>query len=232
LREIFQIPRNFKMDRLLIFNSLITYLFCFLILANTAIAQEVCAPFYAADFMNVNALNARINAKGDMFYQPELNTGLQLFNPSDSTYLLTMIQAGLILGALDETGEPIINWRGYGYDGEDTDNVTGYLGESTDSLNCARWNKLWKVAGTDIRIRAHLAEIQQHGTPLIRRAAIYNYPATGNPHFNNYHDFVLPDSPALAPFYDANSDAIYNPDDGDYPLPADVFPTTIPTEML
>ena len=36
----------------------------------------------------------------------------------------------------------------------------------------------------------------------------------------------------LAPFFDKNNDDIYNPEDGDYPLPESVHPSIIPTQLI
>lgn len=194
-------------------------------------AQSFCRSVFSFDFMNINAVNARVDAAGNLFYDEERNRGLEVFNEEDSTNIHTIYQAGLVLGALDETGEPHINWRVYAYQGAESDNATGHLNtEVVDSFHCEQWNQIWRVSGR--AIRAHLAEIAAHGMPQIRRAVLYDYPAIGNPFFSDYHDFSLPINASLAPFYDQNNDGRYNPDDGDFPLPANVNPTAIPDLMF
>lgn len=207
------------------------YQILFLLSVNFTTAQELCEQRFATDYINSNKLNAWVNATGDLFTNPDGYTGLQIFNPEDSLTINTFFQAGLVMGALDDMEEERVAWRTYYYDGADSDYSPGHLvGELPDTLRCNRWNKIWRVSSADIYL--HLAEIASNGSPLIRRPAIYNYPAMGNPYFIDYNDFPLPENVALAPFYDANNDALYNPDDGDYPLPENVHPTAYPDLLL
>ncbi|MFK7936494.1 MAG: T9SS type A sorting domain-containing protein [Saprospiraceae bacterium] len=203
----------------------------FILIGIFSYGQEICSSTFAGDYFNINALNARLNSVGDLFTDVDGLNGLEVFNAGDSTTISTFFQAGLVIGALDDTGEERVAWRTYYYDGADSDYSSGHLvGDIDDTLRCARWDKLWRV--TSVEIYLHLTEIESNGEPLIRRKAIYDYPATGNPYFTNYNDFLLPENVELAPFYDANGDAIYNPDDGDYPLPTNVHPTAYPDLLL
>lgn len=93
-----------------------------------------------------------------------------------------------------------------------------------DPLNCARWNRLWSVNREEIELhRTDFADNGQLDNPL---PGIVGWPGRGNPHFGVANGFPLPDRPVLAPFFDNNSDGIYNAYDGDYPHPAALGPGT------
>lgn len=96
--------------------------------------------------------------------------------------------------------------------------------------NCENFNKIWRVQHE--KIEAHKADYSDNGIINNRLGTIYAWPGKGNPHFEQYNGFALPEqSIEWAPFYDFNGDQIYNPDDGDYPHPpntaADIIPAAI-----
>lgn len=78
--------------------------------------------------------------------------------------------------------------------------------------------KVYQINIADIR--AHKTDFEDNGVIDQPIDAIYEWPGKGNPHFEAYNpNMSLPgDTSSLAPFWDANGDAIYNPDDGDYPI--------------
>ncbi|MEM1220564.1 MAG: T9SS type A sorting domain-containing protein, partial [Bacteroidota bacterium] len=63
--------------------------------------------------------------------------------------------------------------------------------------------------------REDWADNQQIDAP---NAAVFSWPARGNPFFGAYHDFNSDWSDHSAGFWDQNGDGLYNPDQGDYPI--------------
>lgn len=106
------------------------------------------------------------------------------------------------------------------------ENIDGQL-----SIPCENYNRSWEVFG--IEIKQHQTDFADNGIIDNPIQHIYAYPAQQNPHFAAIHGFDLPNSSqGLAPFFDQNNDSIYNPDDGDFPLPEGVSPNTIPTHII
>ena len=100
---------------------------------------------------------------------------------------------------------------------------------TTTDPACMLYDTMWVVPRT--AIDAHRSELAAAGVPIVQRPALYGYPGRNNPHFAQFNPFGLPPDEDLAPFYDANGDQVYDPDQGDYPLPADVAPEAIPTTL-
>ena len=98
------------------------------------------------------------------------------------------------------------------------------------SYDCDNFNRFWEVTDEDVYL--HLEDFDDNGIIDNPISNIYAYPGQQNPFFENIHGFTLPNTPAgLAPFYDNNNDGIYNPEDGDFPLPESVDKSTIPSHM-
>ncbi len=99
------------------------------------------------------------------------------------------------------------------------------------SFQCDNYDRIWEVFGYEIS--HHIADFDDNGVINTPLENIYAYPAHLNPHFENIHGFALPNTTeGLAPFYDKNNDGIYNPDDGDFPLPENVSAEKIPQHII
>lgn len=94
------------------------------------------------------------------------------------------------------------------------------------------WNRLFNVNGQDIL--AHIEDFKD-GKIDVERPDIFYWPASGNKHFEDHYGFVIPDQrQGMAPFYepDASKNGIYEPELGEYPLPAHTDKNAIPTQHL
>lgn len=81
---------------------------------------------------------------------------------------------------------------------------------------CSQWDNIWVVYSNDII--NHIAVFKSQGFNTNPDESLLKWPGKGNPHFKKLNGFDLPDrAEGYAPFYDANSDGIYNPVNGDYP---------------
>ena len=98
------------------------------------------------------------------------------------------------------------------------------------TLDCENYNKIWKVTGEEIIL--HVADFEDNGIIDQPIPSIYSYPGFQNPFFFDWNGFSLPNSnQEMAPFFDQNTDGIYNPTDGDFPLPEALTENNIPLEM-
>ncbi len=90
---------------------------------------------------------------------------------------------------------------------------------------CAFYKRAWSIDKTDL---IKLKESYDAGQLDIQDIPldILEWPAKENPHIGVY----APDYD-MAPFYDNDQDAIYNPLAGDYPIPLEESPTFIPTQF-
>jgi hypothetical protein len=73
-----------------------------------------------------------------------------------------------------------------------------------DTATCVLFNRIWKIDRSDIL--AHISNIE-NGTTYYVSPDLYSWPAHGPTGYEQN----------LAPFYDSDSDGIYNPANGDYP---------------
>ncbi|MEZ4926534.1 MAG: T9SS type A sorting domain-containing protein [Saprospiraceae bacterium] len=187
----------------------------FLLISHVAWSQ--CLEPQAQIDIHANNIKARILNGGDLFtdfdnsqFIPDPVAGVD--NPG------TIFAAGLWLGGLDPAGNLKTSAAHYRYS-SGTDFRTGPLTEDglTDDTNCANWDRLFKVEGSEIA--AFLAALPMTPAEIISQfPSIAGWPAIGNPYFVSIYGFDLPlTGQSLAPFFDHDQDGLYNPMYGDYP---------------
>ncbi|HOY07406.1 MAG TPA: hypothetical protein PLO67_18485 [Saprospiraceae bacterium] len=88
---------------------------------------------------------------------------------------------------------------------------------NTDAVTCENWDRHFRVTGDDIRL--HLRNLAAgKDSPSDIPRGLREWPAKGNPYFVDVWGFDLPfTNQALAGFYDADEDGLYDPLKGDYP---------------
>ena len=86
------------------------------------------------------------------------------------------------------------------------------------------------LAASDYGIEAHITDYEDDGVVSNREPSIFSRPGAGNIFFLIQNGMLLPDAPqGLALFFDRDSDGIYGPSQGDYPMPenAGIIPVQI-----
>ncbi len=155
----------------------------------------------AFDSLDINNINARINANGNLFW--DFNNHPKFDVPKGSGKH-TIFNSTLWVGAKDSIDTLHVAAELYEQVGHDF--FVGPISNVYDSAYDAKWNKTWKVNKADVDY--HKAHWWQTGYMI--PASIQNWPANG--------DISLGQANIIAPFFDNDSDGIYNPGHGDYPL--------------
>jgi len=171
-------------------------------------ALFISAPVYgqAHDYLNINKVNARINASASLFNSPSPTTASYEVPKGSGEF--TMHTLGLWVYASDQNNLEYLSAEKYAGDGRDF--APGPLRPGTadtDSATSAYFDRIWKVNRFDIEnFRTHFAN-GSIGQGYEIPASILSWPGNGPSGYAG----------TLAPFEDVNNDGSYNPEDGDYP---------------
>ncbi|MEO0629077.1 MAG: hypothetical protein AAFY91_18940 [Bacteroidota bacterium] len=84
----------------------------------------------------------------------------------------------------------------------------------SDCLN--DFYRVWNVRRAQIEF--HISDFSDNGQIDNPIEDVIGWPGEGNDHFFDIYGFELPNSTQLAPFLDLDSDGIYEPLDGEYPV--------------
>ena len=178
-----------------------------------------------------NYVTANISTGGNTFLDGDAIENFTVPNTLTPS-VGTILSSGLWLGAMDQNGNIKIAATNYDFPNR-YDYATGPILNENGNLTfaCEDYDQLWEVFGYEIK--QHISDFEDNGIIDHPIANIFNYPAHQNPFFENIHGFALPNTPqGLAPFFDQNGDGIYNPNDGDFPLPESVSQNTIPSHII
>ncbi len=187
--------------------------FFLLIFCNQKIAAQPCATGNAKTEIYANNIRATIN-QGGKFFSNGNSPGFFPTTKSGANNIGTVFSAGLWLGGVDLGGNLKISATTYkaGFFAGNLD----FQG-TTNASNCSNWNKIF-TAKSD-QIAGFLSALQLGPQPVATDfPEIFGWPGTGNPHFSALAGFDLPANNSLAPFFDKNGDAKYDPLDGDFPV--------------
>jgi hypothetical protein len=178
----------------------------------------------AFDYLHANDIRASIFNGGSMFFKEEGDAGFnvpyQTFPETPATIFIT----SLWMGGLDPAGNLKLSAETYGVFNGNTpfspgplDPVTGM----TTFSDCKDWDRIFTVKGYELL--AHLDDWNDNGQIDNPISSLLIWPGKDNPHFEDLTGVALPNNlQGLAPFFDLNSDGVYDPLDGDYPLPQGV----------
>lgn len=207
-------------------------LFLLTLFGNLGYTQD-CGQPTAQKVLHSKNLSVNILNGGDLFW--DLNNAYFHTNPDNPNPTSSIFNTGFWMGGF--TGfpsNPNLKMAAATYNnGNSYDYFAGPLSEigTTTADNCSNFDKLWEVFGTEIK--QHIDDFQDDGFVANKKENIYGYPGHQNPFFEDLNGFPLPNTPqGLAPFWDNNNDGIYNPDDGDYPLPTAVHKEHYPSHMI
>ena len=183
-----------------------------------------CTPSSAFEWLDINNVRTRINAGGDMWWDLPSGTGSKYFIPANGS-ATSLFAGSLWIAGVDVNNQlkcAALRFRQVG-----NDYFTGPLTvdgkASITPETCAKWDKIFKI--TRAEVDEFLANYQAGNTSDIP-TIIKNWPATradDDPEGIAYY---------LAPFYDADGDGEYVPENGDYPyydITNELCHTKIPT---
>jgi len=182
--------------------------------ANLKQTTAGCSPSSAYDWLDINNVNARINAGGDMWWDLPGGVGAKYFIPKEGT-ATSMFSGSLWIGGLDINNQLKLAAQRYRQVGIDywTGPLTTDGTASIDEAVCAQYDEFYKIT------RAEVDEFLSHCDPeegffipsddYSIPTSILNWPAHG--------DVSKGQSYYLAPFFDVQGDGEYDPFAGDYP---------------
>ncbi len=196
------------------------FLFACLCAGTLALHAQPCTNPQSQIDIHGNNIRARLLNGGDLFWDfsdaqflPNYQAGQA--NPA------TIFAGSLWIGGIEPAGNIKLAAVTYRSDGK-PDFFAGPLDPDgfTTATACSNWDRHFKVTGAEID--AFLKDLPNiSGNPQLavsKYPAVMGWPARGNAYFAGIHGFDLPFAPqALAGFYDADSDGVYNPLQGDYP---------------
>lgn len=192
-------------------------------------ARENCSPSNAQFDQAINNVRARLSTGGDVWWDWTTGEGKYIVpnvDPRSGQPGVSSIFAGSVwLGGYDDFGNLKIAAQTY-RNATQVDFWPGPLDDltgKTSSDTCVLWDRFFNVSGSNIReFKKVYADAERTGNPLrledIPRD-ILTWPGNDNPYFFEYTGFQLPSTTqGLAGFYDRNSDNVYDPLDGDFPV--------------
>lgn len=155
------------------------------------------------DSLNINNVNALINAWGHQFHTFDNYYKGTKFNIPNGSKKVSLFNQVLWAGGLDENDNfhtAAERYRQTGYDF-----WPGPVSNTYDSVYDIRWNNVWKLNRQDIEY--HRQHFSDPGYNAIH--PIMTWPGNG--------DTGNGQASLLAPFEDMDGDEVYEPMDGDYP---------------
>ena len=177
-----------------------------------------------------NNISADILIDGSLFWDRS-NAGFR-YAAQPNPLTGTIFNAGIWMGGFDSDGN--LKIAAVEYPNENRKEfAAGPILEDNGQMtfDCDNYDQLWEVYGYEIK--QHISDFEDNGVINNPIQHIYAYPGHQNPFFESIHGFSLPNTThGLAPFFDNNNDGIYNPTDGDYPLPESVHPNSIPAHVM
>lgn len=186
-----------------------------------------CAYSVSFSELNINSVRSRLSIGGDLWWDSDARSARYIVpappRGSGGKEVNAIYTGSVWLAGYDDVGNlraAAQTYRSKNYFSfwPGPLDRTGY----TEAGNCNNWDRLFEVAGNDIRqYITRYTQAQQEGRTLSTDevvASILGWPGQGNPHFKGLHGFDLPDqTQGLAPFFDNDQDGIYDPLKGDYP---------------
>ncbi len=183
-----------------------------------------CTQSSAFEWLDINNVRTRINAGGDMWWDLPSGTGSKYFIPANGS-ATSLFAGSLWIAGVDVNNQlkcAALRFRQVG-----NDYFTGPLTvdgkASITPETCAKWDKIFKI--TRAEVDEFLTNYRAGNTAEIP-SIIKNWPAT------RADDDPEGIAKYLAPFYDADGDGEYSPENGDYPyydITNELCHTKIPT---
>ncbi len=189
------------------------------------INSQSCAPATAMIDLHANQVKATLLNGGDMWWDTKDGAYIVPYRGPNEHTPSSLFAGAIWMGGFHPGGNLVLAAKAYGSASRQSDFYPGPLNQftgTTDSLGCKNWDRFFSIrkSETDKHLlllgRARMGEINY--TEDLIPLDVKEWPAKGNPFFEDIYGFELPGTPqGLADFWDENGDGIYNPLDGDYP---------------
>lgn len=172
-----------------------------------------CSPSSAFEWLNINNVRVRVNAGGDMWWDLPGGTGSKYYIPANGS--ATSLYAGsLWIAGLDINNQLKCAAVRFRQDGNDfwTGPLTVDGSASIDAVTCAEWDRIWNITRADVDLFLSQFDDEGRYAPeegYVMPQVIEKWPAHG--------DVTKGQSYYMAPFFDADGDGDYTPENGDYP---------------
>lgn len=183
---------------------------------------EECQPATAQIDLDINNVRTRLLSGGDMWWNlDDAKYEIPKIEPGSGIISVHSLFAGALwIGGIDAGGQLKLAAQTYRQTGNDFwPGPLDKFGSVEDDI-CSSFDRHWKVNRSDID--EFIKSSIENGGPVpisnIPRS-ILEWPGRGNPHAIGAKGIPLnlAANKNLAPYFDYNSDLLYNPEDGDYP---------------
>lgn len=180
-----------------------------------------CVPATAQTELNVNNVRCTLLAGGDLWWNlSDARYEIPKVDPSSGEVSKHSIFAGALwIGGIDALGQLKVAAMTYRQTGNDF--FPGPLDSNGEIAKetCNDFDRFWETGRTDIDAFLAIVDANDGIAPKsLIPESILGWPGKNNIHFEEVSGFEMPEGKQLAPFWDANSDGDYNPEDGDYPV--------------
>lgn len=165
------------------------------------LAVKAQAQYFEYDSLQINNLSFIIEANGDMHRDSTYYLHSQMPTGSNQS---TVSKQTLWMGGYDENGELRLAANTYRQSGNDY--APGPVGNNYDNAYQTLYNKVWHLKKSEIE--HHITNYNSTGYTIPNNIA--TWPGNGNTSNGEAQN--------LAPYFDINSNNIYEPELGDYPL--------------
>ncbi len=167
---------------------------------------QIFDAIFSEDLEGVN-FRAKFTASGNLFWegiiQEYFGQKLHLNFPKDEDKI-TVFAASIWLGGFNQYNTLCLAAERFLQEGKDFN--SGPVSNVYNNQYDEKYSRLWKLNSTDIT--NHAANYNMSGYQMLYN--IQNWPAHGNVQYG--------EAPYLAPFFDANQNGIYDPQNGDFPI--------------
>ena len=196
----------------------IVYIFLIFLVFSSNIFSQDCQATSSQVDLDANNVSVRLTNGGDLWW--DRTRAGYTFPKADNplSEVKAIFAGGFWLSGFDPSGNLKVTAQNYSTAPGENAFFAGPISNNdlTDLETCVVWDQHFRVNDSDImNFRIDISD----GTiddPI--PFSIRGWPGKDNPLFFDIYGFDLPESMALAPFWDENADGIYNPNDGDYPL--------------
>jgi hypothetical protein len=154
------------------------------------------------NIIDKGAFRALVNSDGMLFW--DRTTGIPVFEFPKFSHKNTGFSSTLWLAGINQNNDTCVAATRYNQVGYDF--WAGPIAQNYDYAYQNKYNRVWKVDRE--QINTHLSNYQQAGYTM--PSVISSWPAQGN--------IANGEAPYIAPFFDANTNGTYEPQNGDYPI--------------